>query len=114
LPDSPSPPLDEPGSAPLTAEGALYQGALFVGEAHLRKAEWVHAARAFSRAATLAEAPPDRELARGLVHLAAAGYRRAQGEERRATRQRAYAERRLGPFLPEVRELRLDKLLDRV
>jgi hypothetical protein len=88
----------------------LVQGALFVGEAHLRKAEFFHAYRSFVRAATAAEGS-DRELARALAHLAAAGYKRARGDERGAARQLAHARRRLAPFLPEARRLDLTALL---
>jgi hypothetical protein len=89
--------------------GDLYQGALFVGEAHLRKHEHAHAARAFARAAALAETAADRELARGLVHLAAAGRRRA--DPLRRERQLAHARRRLAPFLPAARRLALAELV---
>ena len=90
-------------------EPDLFQGALFVGEKHLRRREYVHAALAFARASVLAETPADRELARGLVHLAAAGYR-GDDASRRA-RQLAHARRRLAPFLPAARRLDLTALL---
>jgi hypothetical protein len=84
-----------------------------VGEAHLRKGEWFHAQRTFTRAAAMAVGA-DRELALGLRHLAAAGYKRLQGDERGAGRQLAHARRRLSPFLPEARRLRVDELLSRL
>lgn len=89
----------------------LYQGALYVGESRLRTREYVHAALAFQRASGLAGTPLDRELARGLVHLAAAGYRGLAGDVPGRARQLAHARRRLSPYLPEARQLRLDELL---
>jgi hypothetical protein len=81
-----------------------------VGESCLRRGDYFHAHRAFVRAAVAAEGD-DRELARGLAHLAAAGYKRAAGDERGAERQLAHARRRLAPFLPEARRLDLAALL---
>jgi hypothetical protein len=83
-------------------EPDLFQGALYTGESHLRKREWFHAARSFARAAELAHDPDDRELARALLHVAAAGYKGMAGDERGAERQRRHAHRRLEPFLPLV------------
>ncbi len=102
-------------SGPTDVEGApapdLYQGALFAGEAHLRKREWFAASRAFERASRLAVEPEDRELARALVHLAAAGYKKMTGDGRGAERQRSHAQRRLEPFLPEAWRLDLEALV---
>jgi hypothetical protein len=67
--------------------------------------------RAFERAAQLARGPEDRELARGLLHLAAAGYKRMTGDDRGAERQRRHAVRRLTPFLPASRQLDLEALI---
>jgi hypothetical protein len=92
-------------------EPDLYQGALNVGAARLRKREWFHAAQSFARAAELAGNPPDRELARGLLHLAAAGYKAMKGDARGAERQRRHAARRLTPFEPEARQLELVTLV---
>jgi hypothetical protein len=89
------------------------QGALFVGESLLRRGDYFHAHRAFLRAAAAAEGA-DCELARGLAHLAASGYKQAAGDERGAERQLAHARRRLAPFLPEARRLDLAALIDRV
>ena len=89
----------------------LFQGALFVGESHLRKREWFHAVRSFERAAELTRSTEDRELARALAHLAAAGYKDMTGDGRGAERQRRHARRRLAPFLPEARRLDLEALL---
>jgi hypothetical protein len=89
----------------------LYQGALFYGEAHLRKREYLKASQHFGRAAAAADGP-DRELARALVHLAAAGQRGLLGDERGRERQLAHARRRLTPFGPSARRLELAELLD--
>jgi hypothetical protein len=95
-------------------ETDLFQGALFVGESRVRRREWFHAGRAFARAAALAPSDADRELARGLVHLAAAGFKRLAGDDAGAARQRAHACRRLAPFRPEARQLDLERLIDAV
>jgi hypothetical protein len=89
---------------------ARFQGALFFGESHLRKREYLKAALHFARAAEAASGD-DRELARGLVHLAAAGHKRTLGDERGYERQLRHARRRLEPFLPEARRLDLAALL---
>ena len=88
----------------------LFQGALFAGAAHVRKREWFAAARAFERASRLAGEPEDRELARALLHLAAAGYKDMTGDGGGAERQRRHARRRLAPFLPEARRLDIEAL----
>ena len=72
--------------------------------------EWFAAYRAFTAAARAAEGD-DRELARGLAHAAAAGFKRLRGDEQGAARQLAHARRRLGPFLPSARGLDLEELL---
>jgi hypothetical protein len=89
---------------------ARFQGALFFGESHLRKREYPKAALHFARAAEAASGE-DRELARGLVHLAAAGYKRTVGDERGYERQLRHARRRLAPFLPAARRLDLAALV---
>jgi hypothetical protein len=91
--------------------GAVYQGALFYGESHLRKREYLKAAYHFRRAAAAAPADDDRELARALVHLAAAGQKRLTGDAAGCERQLAHARRRLAPFLPSSRRLDLAVLL---
>jgi len=104
VPDLSGPPSPEPPAAdPL-------QGALFVGESQLRRRDYFHAYRAFRRAAAAGEGK-DRELAMGLSHLAACGYKRKAGDERGAERQLEHARRRLAPFLPEARRLDLAALL---
>lgn len=90
---------------------APYQGALFFGESHLRKREYLKAVRHFRRAAAAAPDAEARELARALVHLAAAGQKRVAGDRRGAERQLTHARRRLGPFLPESHRLDLAALL---
>ena len=99
------------GEDPTTVD--LVQGALFVGESQLRRRDYFHAHRAFLRAAAAAEGA-DRELARGLVHLAAAGYKGARGDQRGAGRQLAHSRRRLAPFLPQARRLDLVSLVEGV
>ncbi len=90
-------------------------------EARVRAALW-HAERRFrdreyaAAAAALADAldaddVEAREVARGLHHLAAAGYREQTGEHARALRQLAHARRRLAPFLPVCEEVELGSLL---
>jgi hypothetical protein len=91
--------------------GALYQGALFYGESHLRKGEYLKAVRHFRRAAGNAPDADARELARALVHLAAAGQKGLTGDEGGAARQLTHARRRLGPFLPESHRVDLAALL---
>lgn len=92
----------------------LFQGALTVGVRHLPKGEYFAAYRSFLRAAALAEGEADRELARGLVHLAAAGHKLRLGDVRGYERQLARARRRLTPFLPSTRGLDLVRLLELV
>ncbi|MFN8186174.1 MAG: hypothetical protein U0R69_03750 [Gaiellales bacterium] len=89
----------------------LFQGQISIGAGRLRKREYAHAARAFARASRLAETPNDRELARGLVHLAAAGYRGLGGDTAGRERQLAHARRRLAPFLPSARRVDVEVLL---
>ena len=48
------------------------------------------------------------ELARGLFHLAAAGYKGLSGDPDGKLRQLAHARRRLAPFLPRHDALDLD------
>jgi hypothetical protein len=90
---------------------ALHQGALFYGESHLRKREYLKAIRHFRRAADAAPDTEARELARALVHLAAAGQKERTGDPRGAERQLVHARRRLKPFLPESHRLDLAALL---
>jgi len=91
---------------------AVFQGALYYGKTNLARGDYGHAYRQFTRAAAVAPSPADRELARGLVHLAAAGYKRAGGDDRGAARQLERARRRLEPFLPAAWNLDLAALLE--
>jgi hypothetical protein len=86
------------------------QSGLWRGETHMRQREWFAAYRAFLTAAHAAEGD-DRELARGLVHAAAAGHKRLRGDERGRARQLAHARRRLAPFLPQRGGIDLEELL---
>jgi hypothetical protein len=81
-----------------------------VGVRHLQGGEHFAAYRSFLRASELA-GPEDRELARGLVHLAAAGHKRRLGDGRGCERQLVHARRRLMPFLPGARGIDLAALL---
>jgi hypothetical protein len=83
-----------------------------VGVQRLRQGAYHPAYRNLRRAAGLAGAD-ERELVRGLVHLAAAGFKRSQGDQRGFERQLAHARRRLAPFLPAARGLDLEALLVR-
>ena len=69
--------------------------------------EYGQAAAALRDAAGLGE----EELVAGLRHLAAAGWRAQNGEPERAQRQLGHAQRRLGPFLPEWREVEVARVL---
>jgi hypothetical protein len=75
---------------------ARRQGAIWRAEAHLERQEYAAAAAAL-------EGFHDAE-ARGLHHLAAAGYKLQEGDLERARRQLAHARRRLGDH-PLVRAL---------
>ncbi len=92
-------------------QGALFQGALYYGETHLRRGDYGHAYRQFVRASEAARGSEERELARALVHLAAAGYKRTGDDRRGYERQLAHARTRLGPFLPSAWNLDLAGLL---
>lgn len=90
---------------------AAFQGALYFGETHLRRGDYGHAYRDFVRASGVAPGDEERELARGLVHLAAAGYKRARGDDRGCERQLVHARARLEPYLPSAWNLDLVELL---
>jgi hypothetical protein len=94
--------------------GAVFQGALYYGETHLRRRDYGHAYRQFARASEAAPGVEERELARGLTHLAAAGYKRAGGDHRGYERQIEHARARLGPYLPAAWNLDLAALLELV
>lgn len=87
------------------------RGALFQGKRKLLRREYLQAALAFERAAKVADGD-EREPVRGLLHLAAAGYRRRQGDEVRARRQLAHARRRLGLAPDPVQGVDVSGLLE--
>jgi hypothetical protein len=86
---------------------ARLQSILWRAEGHLRRAEYGQAAGALAEGTGLGED----EFVSGLRHLAAAGWRAQNGEPERARRQLAHARRRLGPFLPDWREVEVAQLL---
>jgi hypothetical protein len=90
---------------------ARVSSALWRAEGQLERGEYVAAALSLEEIIGLAPAG-DRGLVRGLYHLAAAGYRAAQGDRWRALRQLARAERRLAPFRPVHREVEVAALLE--
>jgi hypothetical protein len=77
---------------------ARFRAALWRGESHFDRREFFQAYRAFVDAASAA-APAELELARGLAHLAAAGYKHEEGDARGAARQLEHARRRIEPYL---------------
>jgi hypothetical protein len=77
------------------------RAALWRAEGHLERGEYAAAASALEEAFGLGEDA----FVRALYHLAAAGYKRVEGDRRRAERQLAHARRRLAPFLPEYAEV---------
>ena len=93
--------------------GLRYRGALALGKKHLNRREFFAAYDAFRRAAARADGERY-ELARGLAHLAAAGYRDLNDDPRGRARQLAHARRRLAPFGPQCEGLDLGALLRQV
>ena len=87
-----------------------FRSGLWRGETFMLQREWVGAYRAFLAAAHAAQGN-ERELARGLAHAAAAGYRGELGDERGRARQLVHARRRLAPFLPRHGGIDLEELL---
>ena len=92
---------------------ARVRAALWDAERRLFDGEYVAAAAALADALGADDADA-REVARGLHHLAAAGYRQQTGERARALRQLAHGHRRLARFLPVYEEVELGSLLDLV
>jgi hypothetical protein len=84
------------------------RGALWRAEGHLQRGEYVAAACALEEAF----GHDEDGLARGLHHLAAAGYKHREGDAARAARQLAHARRRLEPFLPGHAEVDVAALLE--
>jgi predicted metal-dependent hydrolase len=81
---------------------------LLRGKRWLRTDDCFQAYRAFLDAGPLADGPDERELVRGLVHLAAACYKRKRGDERGAERQLAHARRRLAAHGERLAGLGID------
>jgi hypothetical protein len=106
--------VGEPVEQDWPPPGAVFQGALYYGETNLRRGDFGHAYRQFVRASEAAPGEEERKLARGLIHLAAAGYKRAGGDRRGYKRQLEHACARLGPFLPDAWNLDLVDLVDLV
>lgn len=82
------------------------RAALLRGKAHLARGEWFHAHRAFLVAAGASDGA-ERELARGLVHVAVARFKALGGDARGAGRQQAHARARLAPFAARLDALGL-------
>jgi predicted metal-dependent hydrolase len=78
------------------------------GKRWLRTSDYFQAYRAFVDAEPFAADEDERELVRGLVHLAAAGYKRKRGDGRGAERQLAHARRRLAPHGDRLAGLGID------
>jgi hypothetical protein len=87
------------------------RAALLLGKAHLARREWFRAQRAFAAAAGDADGA-ERELARGLVHVAVARFKLLGGDERGAARQLRHARRRLAPHGARLGELGLATLVE--
>lgn len=92
---------------------ARLRAALWRTEGHLERREYSAAFRAVAEVFEVAGAE-ERELVRGLYHLAAAGYKGQLGEPVRGRRQLAHARRRLAAYGSSHRDLDLTALLDRV
>jgi hypothetical protein len=95
---------DEPDWPPPQAR---LRSALWRAEGHLERGEYAAAARTLEDVLALGE----RDLVRGLYHLAAGGYKARSGDRTRALRQLVHARRRLAPFLPARSEVDLAALL---
>jgi hypothetical protein len=89
---------------------ARYRSTLWRAEGHLTRGEWARAADALEDVLGLG----DDELVRGLLHLAAAGWRAEDGDRERARKQLEHARRRLDPYLPEQEEVDLAALIELV
>ena len=75
---------------------ARLRSALWRAEGHLERREYFAASRTLAEVLELAGV--DEDLARGLHHLAAAGYKAQVGDRLRARRQLDHARRRLAAF----------------
>ena len=77
----------------------------WLGASELERGSYWHASRSFLEAAAKAAGPTEAaagqvELARGLFHLAVAGFKGISGDGPGKARQLVHARRRLAPFLP--------------
>ena len=77
----------------------------WLGAGELERGSYWHASRSFLEAAAKAAGPTEAaagqvELARGLFHLAVAGFKGISGDGPGKARQLVHARRRLAPFLP--------------
>lgn len=84
------------------------RAAFWLGTGELERGAYWHASRSFLDAAEKAGDPVQEELARGLFHLATAGYKGLAGDAAGKERQLGHARRRLAPFLPRHDELDLE------
>ena len=89
------------------------RAALWRAGGHLERREYSAASRALAEVFELVGAG-ERELLRGLYHLAAAGYKGQAGDCTRGRRQLAHARRRLAAYPASHRDLDLAPLLERV
>lgn len=87
---------------------ARVRAAIWQGEGHLLRGEWVHGARTLAGAVGSAEHP---DVVRGLRLLCAAGYQARDGDLARARAQVARARRRLAPYLPAYEEVDLEAVI---
>ena len=109
-------PLDDDlagGSAPADDDewpprAARARAAFWLGAGELERGAYWHASRSFKDAGEKAADPAEQELARGLFHLAVAGFKGIAGDPRGKERQLAHARRRLAPFGPRHDELDLE------
>jgi hypothetical protein len=76
---------------------ARLRAALWRGTKHLLRNEYLAASRAFRQACDVS-GEDEREVVRGLFHLAVAGYKHQRGSRGGAERQLAHARRRLAAF----------------
>lgn len=87
---------------------ARVRAALWQGEGHLLRGEWVHAGKTLAEVVGIADDP---DVVRGLRLLAAAGFHAREGDVARGRAQLARARERLAPFRPEYEEVDLDAVI---
>ena len=80
----------------------------WLGAGELERGSYWHASRSFLEAAEKSDDVELEELARGLFHLAVAGFKGLSGDPCGKARQLVHARRRLLPFLPRHDELDLE------